>query len=759
MKEALQLRPVERLQLIEWLSKSLDKPGADIVYNLSIANDDMKITLFLAIYFSFALFLQNGIMANDLFDLQLQPNTSALYRLQYRSGDSGGSIVREFTLSVGEKDSNHNQWFHIHAVIGYQETFDIFFLSNDYPDVNYHSAQSQISKYILQSGSHAVSYQHEFTGKAVLPSNGTWKYLLPRSTEENSNSFPNTVHYLGLQYSLQSAKQIDSIQLPSNIHTIQLLPDALIGVPVNTRQKDETRRYDESEYEYIPLTVADFAEMMDAGMNCFRADQETVDWFQDQNVFYWGISAAELPYPECLYRSNYIGPALFLDEPAVVTRDSVIRPRLRESQEYRRAITPQSVLEDFKTYFHKAKYEGHPTEYLKQLQEREDVNTGNMDFMQQNLYSWETMVSTAVYQLSEGGSAAPNAIVFEPPGRIGSRRTLPEFNMVYECQIPVNSPKNFTGIIYGLLRGAARLTDKEWGTSIYGSVDRTDAFWFLTHAYDMGATRFMIWNAFQLACVPYQESLTLARNLRGHIENHPTRDLVALKQSAEVAILFPPGYNLGHVYMGRGILWGVPELNLERVNQFGVKYRAVMKNLFTEIERCIRLGVEFDMLWELDDMQLSGYREIVRIKEDGTVVIDTARQKEVLPSARIPNRPEGIAPQLEINLSMNTNTSPVNVNAQAILQEGSSPVYYTQGSDSQGVNHNVKVLWELYGPNEEDYTILMDRDDLPTLIESPNQTIIENRFAIEQPGTYRLRAAVSDIAGRTAVVWKEIMIR
>lgn len=701
-------------------------------------------------------FLQNGETSNALFDLKLQANTSAVYHLDDDT-DIPSSVVKQFTLSVGGNDNGQPQWFHLHAVKANDETMDVFILSHGYPSSDYKTAQANITKYIHQSGNIAVSYQHEFTGNAVLPSNGAWQFLFPRSEEENTSGYPPTAHYLGLQYSLQSTEQIESIPLPSNIHAVNLLSDAMIGVPINTRQKDETRRYDESEYEYIPLTTTDFAEMMDAGMNCFRADNETVDWFQDKDVFYWGISAAELPYPECLYRSNYLGPALFLDEPAVVTRDSVIRPRLRENQEYRRAITPQTVLEDFKTYFHKAKYEGHPTEYLTQLKNREDVNTGNMDFMQQNLYSWETMVSTAAYQLSDGNTSAPNAIVFEPPGRIGSRRTLPEFNMVYECQIPVNSPKNFTSVIYGLLRGAARLTDKEWGTSIYGSVDRTDAFWFLTHAYDMGATRFMFWNAFQLACVPYHECLALARNLRGHIENHPTRDLDQLKQSAEVAILFPPGYNLGHVYMGRGILWGVPELNLERVNLHGVKYRQVMKNMFIEIERCIRLGVEFDLLWELDDLQLSGYREVVRIKEDGSVLIETEGQTEKLPSARIPNRPQGTSPQLDVNLSMNS-TLPVDIIAKAIVKEGSSPIYYTQGSDSQGVYHNIKLLWELFGPNEEDYTILMDRDEPPTLIESPNQTIIENRFEIKQAGTYRLRVSVSDTAGRTDIVWKEMIV-
>jgi hypothetical protein len=40
-------------------------------------------------------------------------------------------------------------------------------------------------------------------------------------------------------------------------------------------------------------------------------------------------------------------------------------------------------------------------------------------------------------------------------------------------------------------------------------------------------------------------------------------------------------------------------LNLERTNAVGVTYRRVMAAFFTEIERYLRLGVTFDLLWDL----------------------------------------------------------------------------------------------------------------------------------------------------------------
>ena len=52
----------------------------------------------------------------------------------------------------------------------------------------------------------------------------------------------------------------------------------------------------------------------------------------------------------------------------------------------------------------------------------------------------------------------PEAFVFEPPGRIGARRTLPEIDMTYGVTLPPDDPRALTSILYGFLRGAARAT-------------------------------------------------------------------------------------------------------------------------------------------------------------------------------------------------------------------------------------------------------------------------------------------------------------
>ncbi len=693
-----------------------------------------------------------------------KPGLTATYR--HESGNLiPGSVVRNFTLAIGpleEKKGSKFQWLHLQATKVNGEQFNVWILTDRYPPVSLATTQKTTARYILQEGNNKpLEFRHQFSAEAVLPSLGAWKHLFPCAIDNVScdGIFSKKIKYLGNTYLLEKIEDSQNMTQPIDVKILKLLPDVLIGVPHNTKQKDETRRYDDSDYELIRLTKKDYDEMIKSGMNCLRVDKEQASWIACRNVFYWGIGGEQVNYPECLYRSNYLGPILFLDEPAVCTRDHVIRPRLRKDQEFREAITPQIVLEEFQKYFHKAKYQGNPTALLRGLSARPDVDVGDMEFLQQNLYTWETMVSSAFYQLGEGNSRQPpSSIVFEPPGRVGTLRTLPEMNMAYLCQIPVENPKNLTGIIYGFLRGAARLTDKGWGTSIYGQVDRADSFWFLTHAYDLGARLFFFWDTHQLACVPYNECLALARNLRAHAESHPYRDLKKLRHAAEVAILLPPGYNLGHVYMGKGNLWGLGELNLERVNREGVKYRTVMGNFFTEIERCIRRGVAYDLFWDMEGYKLPGYREVVHIREDGKVMVEVDRKKILHNGPRIPDRPEGDLPQLDIELSIETGKAPLEIAARAFLVEGSSPIYYTLGANPKGIYKNVKVFWELYGPREEDYRFLLGRNREPRIRDEGTRTSVDIKFRISQPGKYRLRAATVDLAGRTAVVWKNITV-
>lgn len=672
------------------------------------------------------------------------------------------SIVQKIELTVGAVEEINKvpyQWLKLTAEKVNNQKFTVWILASKYPSASVKTAGKEISRYILsKSNSTPLEFVNQSFGGVVLPNTGAWKYLLPRLESGNDpiESLGEKVKYLGLQYKLVDNKQAKVLSSPKETKVISLTPDLLIGVPHNSKAKNETRRYDESDYEYVSLTKENYSEMINNGMNVFNVNAEQVKWIETENVYYWGIGGKDVLYPECLYTSNYIGPAIFFDEPMVHTRDYNLKPKFKEDPSLRKRITPQMFFEEFKNEFHKAKYEHSPTRLLKELSGRDDVTIGDMNFLQQNIYSWETMPASALYQLSEGERSTPYAIVFEPPGRLGARRVLPELDMSFNCQIPIDDPKNLTGIINGFLRGAARAMDKEWGISIYGQVMRSEAFWYMTHAYDQGATLFFFWDSYRLAAVPYSEYLALSKNLREHSKNFPNRNLEKLKHAAEIAIVIPPGYNLGHVKMGIGNISGLPELNMERTNSKGVKYRDVMNNFYTEVERCIRLGVEYDSYWNLPKLELNGYREIVVIREDGKVEVTKNGKTEILDSARIPERPGGVPPRLSVEIETTGSKVPLAVTARAEVIEGSAPIYYTQGANKDGIYRNTYVLWELYGPEEEDYTDFWAERWNVSVTEKNNSAVVELKFNIAKPGNYRLKVSTSDLAGRSKVVWKNI---
>lgn len=208
--------------------------------------------------------------------------------------------------------------------------------------------------------------------------------------------------------------------------------------------------------------------------------------------------------------------------------------------------------------------------------------------------------------------------------------------------------------------------------------------------------------------------------------------------------------------MGRGNLWGLGELNLERRNRAGVKYRTVMSNFFSEIETAIRLGIAFDLIWDLEGFDLAGYREVVRIREDGRVEIIEEGKKVIHKGAREPIRPTGISPGLAVDLSIARGRAPLKISALATLVEGSASVYYTRGADDRGIYNNEMVLWELFGPEEEDYRFLNREVSGIRPDRDGSNSTVEVDFAIERAGSYRLRAATADMAGRTAVIWQTI---
>jgi hypothetical protein len=194
----------------------------------------------------------------------------------------------------------------------------------------------------------------------------------------------------------------------------------------------------------------------------------------------------------------------------------------------------------------------------------------------------------------------------------------------------------------------------------------------------------------------------------------------------------------------------VPELNLERKNKAGISYRAVMSNFFLEAEGCLRQGIAFDAMWRLPEQRYSNYRVVVHIREDGKVEIVRGERREILPAARAVPAKEGEAPGLTVQINGTT--------AMARVTETTAPIFYTHGTDTEGVYRNAMVLWELFGPGEEEYAVIVPEGMRPTVRRNGSMAEVQIRLPIRRSGRYRLRAATVDTAGRRRVIWTPLNV-
>ena len=129
----------------------------------------------------------------------------------------------------------------------------------------------------------------------------------PVKAQFSSRNYPRQTRYLGQTFQLEEVEDRARVTVPTNVRVVLFRPDVLVGVASNTRQKDETRRYDGSEYDAIRLSQRDFKAMVQAGINCLKVDSEQRPWIDELDVFYWGIGGKDVPFPECLYDSRYLG--------------------------------------------------------------------------------------------------------------------------------------------------------------------------------------------------------------------------------------------------------------------------------------------------------------------------------------------------------------------------------------------------------------------------------------------------------------------
>ena len=667
----------------------------------------------------------------------------ASYRLE-ESSFIGSSQVRQLEILWGPSETNA-RWVRFKLIKASGASFRFWLLTTDYPSIHRPAAEQQIRRYVIEDiGQAPLEFSNRSGSRPVLPRTGFWRHLIPRASDplESQSVFPNRIDLLGLTMRLETVGIDLDFHLPKP-KKLQLPTHLQIGAKYTTRDQNEPRRYDGAEIKLIPYLPEDYPLRLGSGQTTFNVPSAHVELIRRHPVLYTGDDPQSMPYPDRLYQSNYLGPNPdYLDEPAVRTAFALER-HLKAQPHLASELSIPMALDRFKETFHRSNHHGRPTWFQQGLFRREDCHLGKMNVLQENTWSWDVLLSTAAYQLRAQPTGTPSAIVYE--GRIASRRDLARFNSDFGSQLPLDHPNAWLDIVIGLMRGAARLTGKDWGLAIYGQFHEAEIRHALTYAYEQGSAYFLFWTSDKRHHIPYQEQLEYSRLIRHHAEAHPQRDLDRLKRAATELILFPPGYTL----ISKEPMWWAEPLHYERSNRFGLRIRDILARVAAEIERCHRAGIRYDLAWDLEGLDHSGYQRIISVRENGEIAVQHPHHLKTFVQPWWPERPRGSPAGLEIQLPRDQGPTPFTLRAEAVVIEAQSPVSYSAQPNDQGIWIDSKIIWKLYGPGTLRFRDVSHHYD-------PQRSRL--LLTLEEPGSYRLRASVVDLAGRATVRWLPLQV-
>ncbi len=459
-------------------------------------------------------------------------------------------------------------------------------------------------RYILQvpATGETLEYRNVRTGRALLP---PWRdfgrLFVPRPARHVAftQGVPHTCEYLGHVLTLKSIRTGVPFSPPPEAGVLELDPELLVGTSRSFRDAEGKRlpqQPERQDYTYVPFVQADYPVMIEAGINLFIVTPAQEAFVRAQPVFYIRDPRGKPPmrYPADLYRSNYLGSEMFMDEPSVIM---VGDERIHKTLWYfsdAAAVIEKRVRARYASDRH---YGAFAVEAgFRSL----GVSFGDMRLEQWDYPSWETYYDTAYYQMAGG----LNGIVHE------GRYQLAEFD---EKVAPwLESPRSHTAeemlrYHYAFLRGGARPFGKHWGTAIYGQCDPAIAPLALTLAYDMGARYLWFWTSDHDHHLPWPEQLALARHLRDHVRAHPRPSIAAPPPQRDLAILIPYGY-----FLSLENLWWVRELDPQGGNESSARFRRLMRRAHAAIEEALVRHEDFDITVD-DGRPIEGYRRIVRI--------------------------------------------------------------------------------------------------------------------------------------------------
>jgi hypothetical protein len=458
----------------------------------------------------------------------------------------------------------------------------------------------------------ALEYVDSVSHMGLLPAWRDFERLfLPRASAvaKRRGEVPETATFLGHTLSLHSVTSNVAWGGWDDVKRLELNRELLVGTGRNFRDSELKRlpqTPQKQNYNYVRFTRDEYKTMIDAGINLYWVDAEQWIWERDEPAFLirspdQGNAKAPGPaiqFPVDLYRANYLGPVMFMDEPAILM---IGDPHVNKTlQTFADATTllAQRVRARYQSGGSYSAFE------LESALKKAGVNFGAMRLEQWDYPAWETIYPTAQYQLAAGVSGIIHEARYQLPAfdeRIGKWIDKPKQHTAEELLRYHNA----------FLRGGARATGKFWGTSVYGQMDPKISPLACTMAYDMGARYVWFWTSDHGHHVPWPEQLELSRHLKAHAAAHPRPSIYSPPRELDRAIVIPDGY-----WLELGSLRWMHGIDAEMTSEPAKRFSAVMRGAHAAIERALEAHEDFDVLVDMAGQKLPPYRNVERITDE-----------------------------------------------------------------------------------------------------------------------------------------------
>ncbi|MEW6754382.1 MAG: hypothetical protein AB1505_25875 [Candidatus Latescibacterota bacterium] len=532
---------------------------------------------------------------------------------------------------VGEAEAI---WFQLEAYGGESRLYALGMLVAETEFLYPGGTPVPVARYVLfPAQGPPLEYVEQSTALALVPRLAFFSTLLPHAAQSSDPDMPFFSRGVYLGRALLRVEEGDKASmLPvSQARRLVLDTDVLVGTSRSVRDVRGQRLLpaapdwtgEEPDYEYRDLTQGDYEAMIEAGFNLFRVPLAHLPYVLDQPVHFVLREGFE-ELPELLYRSNFLGAVMYMDEPAYRALSQGLVTQADSPQDAATAVLELT----------RGRYEG-PGGYgqrnLDLLLRQAGYDLG-APLLQPDYPVWETVASASWYEQQAGVA-----------GWCFEGRYQPEwFAALVLDQLGVDFPSGAESCIrfhHAFFTGAARRFGGEWGEAIYGQMDPAAARLVFPLAYEQGARYFWLWTSDRAHHVPFGEQVEHARAVRRYQADHPRQPRRQLTAAARVAVALPWGYLCDHyglkTYESRfagtggehpgGRLWWSPSMELGDLNREGVPYREVLAAAVRQAVALLREGTPFDFVFLGPEERVEGYERLYRVLENGQVEQEWAR--------------------------------------------------------------------------------------------------------------------------------------